>query len=148
MANAKTDKLKRKRVTATSGKELSALYLIGLVYYKVGSAAGVTQIREFLFFRMKEHLQSSRKETAAGFDLPLYLLRKTIMDLPLPSVLTQLPRPLQASTGKTQVGEVYSLADSKKRKRYEIAVAVDGEGLNIYNVRKIPFLRRVLGSLI
>ncbi|GAM34629.1 hypothetical protein TCE0_015r02325 [Talaromyces pinophilus] len=57
------------------------------------------------------------------------------MDLPPPSVLTQLPRPLQASTGKTQVGEVYRLADSKKRKRYEIAVAVDGEGLNIYNVQ-------------
>ncbi|QGA14247.1 hypothetical protein EYB26_001900 [Talaromyces marneffei] len=57
------------------------------------------------------------------------------MDLPPPSVLTQLPRPLQASTGKTQVGEVYSLVESKKRKRYEIAVAVDGEGLNIYNVQ-------------
>lgn len=96
----------------------------------------------------KEHLQSNRKETAAGFNLPLYLLQKTIMDLPTPSVLTQLPRPLQASTGKTQVGEVYSLAESKKRKRYEIAVAVDGEGLNIYNVRKILFLLGVLGSLI
>lgn len=57
------------------------------------------------------------------------------MDLPPPSILTQLPRPLQSSTGKTNVGEVYRLAESKKRKRYEIAVAVDGEGLNIYNVR-------------
>ncbi|KAH8705293.1 hypothetical protein BGW36DRAFT_285663 [Talaromyces proteolyticus] len=57
------------------------------------------------------------------------------MDLPPPSVLAQLPRPLQVSTGKTQVGEVFSLADSKKRKRYEVAVAVDGEGLNIYNVQ-------------
>jgi hypothetical protein len=70
------------------------------------------------------------------------------MELPPPSVLTQLPRPLQASTGKTQVGEVFSLVESKKRKRYEIAVAVDGEGLNIYNVRKIMFLLRVLDSLI
>ncbi|CRG84143.1 WD repeat and HMG-box DNA-binding protein 1 [Talaromyces islandicus] len=57
------------------------------------------------------------------------------MDLPPPSVLAQLPRPLQASAGRTQVGEVFSLAESKKRKRYEVAVAVDGEGLNIYNVQ-------------
>ncbi|OKL57893.1 hypothetical protein UA08_06619 [Talaromyces atroroseus] len=57
------------------------------------------------------------------------------MDLPPPSVLTQLPRPLQASTGKTQIGEVFSLVESKKRKRYEVVVAVDGEGLNIYNVQ-------------
>jgi hypothetical protein len=57
------------------------------------------------------------------------------MDLPPPSVLTQLPRPLQASTGKTQIGEVFSLVESRKRKRYEVVVAVDGEGLSIYNVR-------------
>lgn len=57
------------------------------------------------------------------------------MDIPSPSILTQLPRPLQSSTGKTQVGEVFSLVESKKRKRYEAVVAVDGEGLNIYNVQ-------------
>lgn len=62
------------------------------------------------------------------------------MDLPQPSVLAQLPRPLQASAGRTQVGEVFSLAESKKRKRYEVAVAVDGEGLNIYNVRNISIV--------
>lgn len=56
------------------------------------------------------------------------------MDLQSPSVLAQLPRPLHASTGKTRIGDVYSLADSKKRKRYEVAVAVDGEAINIYNV--------------
>lgn len=57
------------------------------------------------------------------------------MDLQSPSVLAQLPRPLHASTGKTHIGDVYSLADSKKRKRYEVVVAVDGEAVNIYNVR-------------
>ncbi|GAD99041.1 conserved hypothetical protein [Paecilomyces variotii No. 5] len=57
------------------------------------------------------------------------------MELQAPSVLAQLPRPLQGSTGKTQIGEVYSLSDSRKRKRYEVAVAVDGEALNIYNVQ-------------
>ncbi|PLB37047.1 uncharacterized protein BDW47DRAFT_132431 [Aspergillus candidus] len=57
------------------------------------------------------------------------------MDLQSPSVLAQLPRPLHASKGKTQIGEVYSLAESKKRKRYEVAVAVDGEAVNIYNIQ-------------
>ncbi|KAF7117997.1 hypothetical protein CNMCM5793_007366 [Aspergillus hiratsukae] len=57
------------------------------------------------------------------------------MDLQPPSVLAQLPRPLHASTGKTQIGEVYSLAESKKRKRYEVVVAVDGEAVNIYNIQ-------------
>lgn len=56
------------------------------------------------------------------------------MDLQPPSVLAQLPRPLHASTGKTYISEVYSLANAKKRKRYEVAVAVDGEAVNLYNV--------------
>lgn len=59
------------------------------------------------------------------------------MDLQAPSVLAQLPRPLHASTGKTHIGEVSSLVDSKKRKRYEVVVAVDGEAVNIYNVQKL-----------
>lgn len=57
------------------------------------------------------------------------------MGLQTPSVLAQLPRPLHASTGQTRIGEVSSLVDSKKRKRYEVVVAVDGEAVNIYNVR-------------
>ncbi|KAL3473950.1 hypothetical protein BJX99DRAFT_271947 [Aspergillus californicus] len=57
------------------------------------------------------------------------------MDLQPPSVLTQLPRPLHASTGKTHISEVYSLAGSNKRKRYEVAVAVDGEAVNLYNIQ-------------
>lgn len=65
--------------------------------------------------------------------IPL-VVRQLIMALPPPSVLAQLPRPLQAATGKTLAGDVYNVADSKKRRRHEVAVAVDGEGLNIYNV--------------
>lgn len=61
------------------------------------------------------------------------------MDLQSPSVLAQLPRPLHASTGKTCIGDVHSLADAKKRKRYEVAVAVDGEAVNIYNVSLFAF---------
>lgn len=61
------------------------------------------------------------------------------MDLQSPSVLAQLPRPLHAATGKTRIGDVNSLADAKKRKRYELAVAVDGEAVNIYNVCSIIY---------
>jgi hypothetical protein len=58
-----------------------------------------------------------------------------MMDLQAPSVLAQLPRPFEATTGSTQIGEVYSLIGSKKRKRHEVTAAIDGEGVNIYNVR-------------
>jgi hypothetical protein len=63
------------------------------------------------------------------------------MDLQSPSVLAQLPRPLHATTGKTRIGDVNSLADAKKRKRYELAVAVDGEAVNIYNVCSLIYCR-------
>ncbi|PGH23792.1 hypothetical protein AJ80_02222 [Polytolypa hystricis UAMH7299] len=57
------------------------------------------------------------------------------MTLRPPSTLAQLPRPLGASSTKYQFSEVQGLAGSKKRKRYEVAAAVDGEGVNIYNVQ-------------
>ena len=56
------------------------------------------------------------------------------MDLQLPSVLAQLPRPFEATAGTTRIGEVVSLVGSKKRKRHEVVAAIDGEGVNIYNV--------------
>lgn len=56
------------------------------------------------------------------------------MDLQPPSVLAKLPRPFDSKTGSTQIGEVFGLAGSKKRKRYEVTAAIDGEGVNIYNV--------------
>ena len=51
-----------------------------------------------------------------------------------PSVLAQLPKPLEISDGRTQFAPVFGLVGSRKRKRHEIAVAVDGEAVNIYNV--------------
>jgi hypothetical protein len=56
------------------------------------------------------------------------------MDLQAPSILAQLPRPLQPSDGKCLFGEVFSVVGSKKRKIYEVAAAVDGAVVNIYNV--------------
>ncbi|WEW61141.1 hypothetical protein PRK78_006631 [Emydomyces testavorans] len=62
------------------------------------------------------------------------------MSLQPPSLLAQLPRPLGGSAGKCQFSEVYSLTASRKRKRYEVAAAIDGESVNIYNVRYIILL--------
>ncbi|KAL7625932.1 hypothetical protein AAE478_002701 [Parahypoxylon ruwenzoriense] len=52
-----------------------------------------------------------------------------------PYVLTALPRPLDPATGRYVVSEVYGSAPgSRKRKRHELAVGIDGEAVNIYNV--------------
>ncbi|KAL1961193.1 hypothetical protein VTO42DRAFT_3138 [Malbranchea cinnamomea] len=56
------------------------------------------------------------------------------MALQAPSLIASLPRPLAASDRKCQFAEVYGLDGSKKRKRYEIVAAIDGEAVNIYNV--------------
>lgn len=53
-----------------------------------------------------------------------------------PYVLAALPRPLDPTTGRYVVSEVYGCAPgSRKRKRHELAVGIDGEAVNIYNVR-------------
>lgn len=57
------------------------------------------------------------------------------MELQKPSVLAQLLKPLEAtSSGRYHFGHSFGLVAAKKRKRHEIAVAVDGEGVNIYSV--------------
>lgn len=52
-----------------------------------------------------------------------------------PYVLATLPRPLDPKLGRYVVGEVYGTSEgSKKRKRSEVAIGVDGEAVNIYDV--------------
>ncbi|KAI3391765.1 hypothetical protein diail_6814 [Diaporthe ilicicola] len=54
-----------------------------------------------------------------------------------PYVLTTLPRPLNQRDGASayQIGDVWSQQQgSKKRKRSELAVGIDGEALNLYDV--------------
>jgi hypothetical protein len=53
-----------------------------------------------------------------------------------PTVVATLPRPIDHSTGRYVVSEVHGgTLGSRKRKRSELVVGVDGEGLNIYDVR-------------
>lgn len=52
-----------------------------------------------------------------------------------PYTIATLPRPLDAEYGQVQSLPVYSLRSSRKRKRHEVAVGIDGEGVNIYDVQ-------------
>lgn len=50
-----------------------------------------------------------------------------------PQVLFDLPK-LFSPSGKILTGPSYQIASSRKRKRRDIAIAVDGQGLNLYGV--------------
>ncbi|ORY19615.1 hypothetical protein BCR34DRAFT_136080 [Clohesyomyces aquaticus] len=52
-----------------------------------------------------------------------------------PYTLASLPRPLESTNGRTQAAGVCSLSGSRKRKRTEIVVGVDGEGILIYSLQ-------------
>ena len=51
-----------------------------------------------------------------------------------PYTITSLPRPLDRKHGRIQASSVFGLGGSRKRKRHEVAVGIDGEGVTIYNV--------------
>lgn len=65
-----------------------------------------------------------------------------VMDTPYS--IASLPKPLDADHGRIHAAPVYGLRGSRKRKRHEVAVGVDGEGVNIYNVRMVKALGTVL----
>jgi hypothetical protein len=52
-----------------------------------------------------------------------------------PYTIASLPKPLDAENGSIYAAPVSSYRGLKKRKRHEVIVGVDGESLNIYNVR-------------
>jgi len=52
--------------------------------------------------------------------------------------VASLPRPIDHSNGRYVVADVHGGAlGSKKRKRSELAVGVDGEGVTLYDVRTL-----------
>jgi hypothetical protein len=52
-----------------------------------------------------------------------------------PYTIASLPKPLDVDNGSIYAAPVSSYRGLKKRKRHEVIVGVDGESLNIYNVR-------------
>ncbi|KAF2189051.1 hypothetical protein K469DRAFT_748235 [Zopfia rhizophila CBS 207.26] len=56
-------------------------------------------------------------------------------DIEAPFALASLPHPIDSNNGRTQAAGVCSISGSKKRKRTEAAVAIDGEGIFIYSLQ-------------
>ncbi|KAK4553948.1 hypothetical protein LTR86_009124 [Recurvomyces mirabilis] len=52
-----------------------------------------------------------------------------------PYTIASLPKPLDGEHGRSHAAPVYGVRAGQKRKRHEVVVGVDGEGVNIYNVQ-------------
>jgi hypothetical protein len=63
-------------------------------------------------------------------------MMSAVFSIQQPVVIANLPRPVIQPTGRYVVSDVYGgVAGLRKKKRPELAVGIDGEGVNIYNVR-------------
>jgi hypothetical protein len=60
------------------------------------------------------------------------------MEIKQPVVLAKLPRSLQ-DTNQHKYGPVYGLTAGVKRKRHEVAIAIDGISVNLYEVSQ-PYI--------
>lgn len=70
---------------------------------------------------------------------PLHNLATFVMDAPY--TIASLPNPLDKENGGTYAAPIHAFKGRRKRKRHEVAAAVDGEGISIYNVdhpRSLP----------
>jgi len=56
-----------------------------------------------------------------------------------PYTLADIPHDIPGALGRILIGDVHAIAGSKKRKRSEIAVAIDHQGINIYDVLALVF---------
>ncbi|GME43875.1 uncharacterized protein LTHEOB_6522 [Neofusicoccum parvum] len=56
-------------------------------------------------------------------------------ELETPHTLASLPKPIDSVNGRTLASAVYSLSAARKRKRSELAVSVDGDGISIFDVQ-------------
>ncbi len=50
-------------------------------------------------------------------------------------ILAEIPNDLIGTSGKILTSDVYSIVGPQKKKRSEIALASDRQGVNIYDVR-------------
>lgn len=96
------------------------------------------------FFSEPKHFLIDRLETDTDLDNLRHLATMSSrISLQAPYTVASLPRPIDRSTGRYVVGDVYGGAPgSKKRKRAELAVGIDGEGINIYDVSPYYLLPR------
>lgn len=72
----------------------------------------------------------------------------TAFSIGSPTVIATLPRPIDRSNGRYVVSDVYGgNRGLRKRKRAELAVGVDGEGLSIYDVRERILIKPTVANL-
>lgn len=57
------------------------------------------------------------------------------MEIGEPAVLAKLPRAGLTGDGQTRFCQVYGIRNQLRKKRHEICAAVDGNSLNIFEVR-------------
>ncbi|KAL1646013.1 hypothetical protein SLS58_003433 [Diplodia intermedia] len=56
-------------------------------------------------------------------------------ELEAPHTLASLPKPIDPVNGRTLASTVYSLSAARKRKRSELVVSVDGDGISLFDVQ-------------
>lgn len=95
-------------------------------------------LQSFLeLFRLSQNnfWQTPEKQTFDVQAKDFFTTMSSKFSLQAPYVVASLPRPIDFSSGRYVVGEVFVGAQgSKKRKRSELVVGVDGEGVNLYDV--------------
>ena len=67
-------------------------------------------------------------------------MANSITSIQTPYPIAHLPKPLDPINGTIFVSNIHSLVGSKKRKRNEIAIAIDGESVNVYDVSSSSLL--------
>ncbi len=90
-------------------------------------------MNEIIFDRPPDKLSTFNNEQLTSPPHPTMSSRFALQN---PYVVASLPSPIDRLNGRYVVGEVYGgVPGSKKRKRSELAVGIDGEGINLYDVR-------------
>jgi hypothetical protein len=54
-----------------------------------------------------------------------------------PYAIASIPTPIDGVNGRIYAAPIHGVRASRKRKRHEVVVGVDGESVNLYNVNDI-----------
>ncbi|KAK1055357.1 hypothetical protein LTR74_015734 [Friedmanniomyces endolithicus] len=63
------------------------------------------------------------------------IAQRCVLSMEAPYTIASLPKPLDGEHGTIQAAPVFGIRGSKKRKRHEIVVGIDGESVDIYNIQ-------------
>lgn len=66
------------------------------------------------------------------------------MEIGEPALLAKLPRAGTSEEGQRKFSQVYGIRDGKTKKRNEICAAIDGNSLNVFEVRRPQFAQTLV----